>query len=385
MLHQPPLHGYRVLDLAHLLPGELATMWLGDLGADVIKIEAPERHQGGLSMPRTRENPYRAALNRNKRSIALDLKTDAGRDIFYRLVETADVLVEGFRPGVMARLGADYATLRQRNPRLVYCSISGYGQTGPYRERPGHDNNYLALAGLLLQARPPNGAPHLLPVQLADVGGGAWPAVATILAALLARKRTGEGQHLDVSMLDGALAWAYFWLPLSKLPLLEEMGVGTGMLTGKAPCYNVYATADERFLALGALEPKFWRAFCETVERPDWLPRAFDPTLRDEIAALFATRPLDAWLNLFDPQNVPITPLLDMEEVQNDPHIQARESIYTDDNGFPHPRFPVRLSATPAGEPTPPPNVGEQTDAILRDIGLSDLDIARLRDEGVVA
>ncbi len=385
MSAEAPLHGYRVLDLAHLLPGELATMWLGDLGADVIKIEAPERHQGGLSMPRTRENPYRAALNRNKRSIALDLKTDTGRTLFYRLVETADVLVEGFRPGVMARLGAEYDTLRSYNPRLVYCSISGYGQTGPYRERPGHDNNYLALAGLLAQNRSPNGHPHLLPVQLADVGGGAWPAVATILAALLARERTGEGQYLDVAMLDGALAWAYFWLPLSQLPLLEEMGVGPGMLTGKAPCYNIYETADHHFLALGALEPKFWRAFCEAVEQPDWLPRAFDPTLCDAVAALFATRSRDEWLTQFDPNDVPITPLLDMQDVQNDPHIQARGSIYTDENGYAHPRFPVRFSATPPRDPTPPPNVGEQTDDILRELGLSDFDIAKLRDEGVVA
>ncbi|MDQ7028851.1 MAG: CaiB/BaiF CoA-transferase family protein [Ardenticatenia bacterium] len=213
----PPLAGYRVLDVAHLLPGELATMWLAFLGADVIKVEPPAQPAGGLAMPRERTNPYRAALNRHKRSVAINLKHPQGQALFHRLVRTADVLVEGFRPGVMARLGADYHTLQAINPRLIYCSISGYGQAGPYAHRPGHDNTYLALAGLLERNRGHDGRPHLLPVQLADVGGGTFPALVAILAALLARTVTGKGQYLDVAMLDGALAWTYLLLPLSQV------------------------------------------------------------------------------------------------------------------------------------------------------------------------
>lgn len=385
MTNEAPLSGYRVLDLSHLLPGELATMWLADLGADVIKVEAPETHAGGLAMPRDRSNPYRAAFNRSKRSITLNLKHEDGQRVLRRLVETADVLVEGFRPGVMKRLGADYETLREVNPRLVYCSISGYGEDGPYRERPGHDNNYLALAGLLARNRGDDGRPHLLPVQLADVGGGAMPAVMAILSALLARERTEEGQHIDASMLDGALAWTYLLLPVSRFPGLDDMGVGAGMLTGDAPCYNVYETADGEYLALGALEPKFWLAFCDAAGRPDLAQRGFDSEALSDVRDLFRTRTLNEWIDVIDPDQVPLTPLHDFDEMLDDPHVQVRETIFRDEFDTPHARFPVRFGDTPAREPAPAPNLGEHTDAVLRDeLNLTETEVAELREAGIL-
>lgn len=381
-----PLAGYRVLDLSHLLPGDFATMWLGDLGADVIKIEAPAAQAGGLSMLRDSANPYRTALNRTKRSITLNLKTEEGQAILHRLVETADVVVEGFRPGVTERLGADYETLRRINAKLIYCSISGYGQTGPYRERPGHDNNYLALAGLLSRNRGTHGTPHLLPVQLADVGGGAMPAVVAILSALLAREQTGEGQFLDVSMLDGALAWSYLLLPLTHAASTPESPsaiLEPGLLTGDVPCYNVYETADERYLAVGTLEPKFWQRLCIALGRTDLVGRAFDRSAVPEVRRVFRSRRLDEWMETLDPAEHPITPLLDFDEMLDDPHVQAREIIFTDAQDIPHARFPVRFGGMPAYRSAP--EVGEHTGTLLRkELELPEDEIARLEEAGII-
>jgi len=385
-----PLTGLRVLELAHLLPGEFATMWLGDLGADVIKVEVPETADSPqLVIPRDPANPYRAALDRNKRSLTLNLKDPRGLEILKRLVVTADVLLEGFRPGVMERLGAGYDPLRSLNPRLIYCSISGFGQDGPYRLRPGHDNNYLALAGLLACNRGGDGHPHLLPVQLADVGGGALPAIIAILAALIARERTGEGQYIDVAMLDGALAWTYFLLPFSRHPALNDQGIGAGMLTGDALCYNIYETKDGRYLALGALEPKFWRAFCQAIQRPDLLPHALNtgpeaPQRLADLRALFKTRTLAEWLSLLDPDTTCITPLLSLDEMMDDPQVVHRGQIFTDEFGTPHAGFPARFSHTPAGTRRGAPRPGQHTLEILRELGLNRGEVVKLQAAGVV-
>ncbi len=367
-----PLNGIRVLDLAPLLPGAFAAMWLGDLGADVIKIEAPEANftrligdlEEGLG-------PYFASINRNKRSVVLDLKTAAGQEALRRLAATADILLEGFRPGVMARLGADYPTLRAVNPRLIYCSITGFGQDGPYRDAAGHDLTYLGLAGLLTYNRCGEGPPHPLPVQVADLGGGTMPALTAILAALYHRERTGEGQYIDVAMLDGSLAWLYYLLPLSRRPDLAE--TGQGMLTGGALAYNVYETADGRFLAVAALEPHFWAAVCEVLGRPDLADCGLNPEpgaaeRLAEVRAIFRSRTFAEWLSVLDPVRTACGPVNTLEEMLGDPQVVHRRIVDGDAGQI---AFPARLAATPATIRRPPPRLGEHTEEILREIGLA--------------
>ncbi|MCS6845189.1 MAG: CoA transferase [Caldilineales bacterium] len=369
----PPLTGLRVLDLAPLLPGAFVTMWLGDLGADVIKVEPPEANftrligdlENGLG-------PYFAAVQRNKRSLVLDLKTAEGQAALFRLAATADIVVEGFRPGVAARLRADYNTLRQANPRLIYCSITGFGQDGPYRDAAGHDLTYTALAGLLAFNRGEGSPPHPMPVQVADLGGGAMPALTAILAALYHRERTGEGQYIDVAMLDGTLAWLYYLLPLSRRPDLEEAGVG--MLTGSALCYNVYETADGRYLAVAALEPHFWAEVCQAIGRPDLLDYGLNPEpgaaeRLAELRSLFRSRPLAEWLALLDPVRTACGPVNTLEEMLRDPQVRHRGVIVEGET--PQIAFPARLSATPAGIRRPPPRLGEHTEEVLGEIGMA--------------
>jgi alpha-methylacyl-CoA racemase len=262
-----PLSGIRILDLSRLLPGAYASQMLADFGADVIKIEEPGGGDYTRFLP-----PYSAggmgvfflAINRNKRSMTLNLKAAEGREIFLHLVKRADVLLESFRPGVLARLGLDYEQLKEINPRLIYCAISGYGQDGPYRLRAGHDLNYAGYAGLLHYNRGPNGEPAMPATQLGDLVGGSFMAVIGIMAALLGRGQTGEGQIVDVAMTEGVMAL----LPLISAIYLntgEAPGPGMSSLDGGLPCYNIYETQDGKYLTLAALEYKFWHTFCERI------------------------------------------------------------------------------------------------------------------------
>ena len=273
-----PLDGVRVLDLSRLLPGPVCTLHLADLGADVVKVEDTGAGDYARSLglaptgdgraPSDAPSAFFRMVNRNKRSLALDLKATAGRDAFLRLAQRADVIVESFRPGVVDRLGVGYAAVAALNPRIVYCSITGYGQTGPYRDRPGHDINYLGYAGVLDQTGTSGGPPALSNLQVADLLGGAMNASTAILAALFGASRTGNGSHVDVAMTEGSLAHNIF-----ALHAIETFGHaqprGGDLLTGGVPCYGVYATQDGRYLAVGALEGKFWRALCEALDRPD--------------------------------------------------------------------------------------------------------------------
>ncbi|MEO6887938.1 MAG: CaiB/BaiF CoA-transferase family protein, partial [Ktedonobacteraceae bacterium] len=269
-----PLSGIRILDLSRLLPGAYASQMLADFGADVIKVEEPGMGDYGRVMPPHGPGGMGQlflAINRNKRSMTLDLKSEEGRAIFLRLVGTADVLLESFRPGVMQRLGLGYERLKEEQPGLIYCAISGYGQEGPYRQRAGHDLNYAGYAGLLYYNRGAQGEPAMPATQLGDLAGGSYMAVIGILTALAGRTPTGEGRMIDVSMTEGVMSllpvFASTYLTADKAPQ-----PGQSALDGGLPCYNIYETRDGKHVTLAALEPKFWHTFCTRVGHLELLP-----------------------------------------------------------------------------------------------------------------
>ena len=370
-----PLAGVRVLDLTRLLPGPLATQHLADLGADVVKIE--DTGAGDYASP-----SVRAVVNRNKRGLRLDLKNPEGVATLLQLCRGADVLIEGFRPGVMDRLGLGYAVLAEANPRLVVCSVSGWGQTGPLRDLPGHDLNYTALAGVADQM----GGLTNLPVG--DLLGGTMSAVMGMLAALFDAQRSGRGRHVDVAIADGVLAHAV--LPLA---LLNQTGhaprPGEGALTGALACYGLYTTADGRQLAVGALERKFWDALCTRIQRPDLAPlhrsgdAATEARVRAELSTLFATQPLAHWAALFADAPACVTPVLRLDETLAHPHFQARGMAPP---GEPAQLGPaVRLSGFEPAPNRPAPRPGEHSDAVLAEAGFSADAVAALRASGAVA
>jgi alpha-methylacyl-CoA racemase len=375
------LDGIRVLDLSRLLPGPFLTMILADLGADVVKIEDPKvgdyirafpPQKGGMG------GRY-LAVNRGKRSIALDLKDARAKDAFLRMAAQADVVVESFRPGVMDKLGLGWAALSAANPRLVMCSISGYGQTGPYVHRAGHDLNYIGLAGVLAMGAEKRGAMPAMPgIQIADfAGGGLWGATA-VLAALFGRERSGKGQHLDISMTEGAMA--LLAAELGNLDCGANPTRGTEALNGAMACYGVYRCKDDRFVSVGALEPKFWIAFNQALGRkPDIselaAPPARQDAIREEIAAILVTKTRDEWVAALAQHDCLLEPVLELEELPSHPLHQAREMFITVDGG---PAGPLRHVRTPLGppvRPTPPPALGADGKSVLADYGFSDADI----------
>ncbi len=379
-----PLRGLRVLDLSRLLPGPFCTLVLSDLGARVDKLEDP--HVGDyLRVFPPLKNGLSGrfnALNRDKRSICLDLKRPEGRDALLKLARGYDVVVESFRPGVMDRLGVGYAALAAANPKLIVCSISGYGQTGPYRERAGHDLNYVALAGVLGMTGARGGDPPTPGVQLADIAGGALWAAVGILAALHAVAATGKGRHLDVSMCEGALA---FMIP--DLGNFDASGRpprrSEELLNGAAACYGVYRTRDGRHLSVGALEPKFWAAFNQAIGRPVDLGELVAPPeaqerVRGEIQAILGQRTRDEWEAVFAGADACVEPVLDAGELQAHPLHAARE-VFFRVGGL----LQVRTPFGRADGHAPPPQLGEQGAQILAEAGFTDEEVARLRDARV--
>lgn len=384
-----PLTGVRVLDLSRHLPGPYCSMMLADLGADVVKVEEPgpgdpvrwvAPRAGG-------ESALFAALNRNKRSVAIDYRHDDGRNLVLELADRSDVLLETFRPGVMDRLGLGYDIVGARNPRLVYCSISGFGQDGPDRERAGHDLGYQARAGLLSLS--PVAVP---PVQVADLAGGAQPAIIAILAALLHRNATGRGQRIDVSMLEGTLALLpYSW---SKLLGGEPPRLGaTTELTGALPCYHVYRTQDGRHVALAALEPKFWRRFCRAVGHDELMKLQFVEgeerrRLFASLDEIFAARSWDQWRDLSRRHDMCLEPVLTLAEAIDQPATRERRFLATvPATSPPQPAlgFPYRLSDSPPAILRPAPELGQHTAEVLRELGLAEDDVKRLERRGVTA
>ena len=377
-----PLAGIRILDLTRLLPGPVTTLHLADLGAEVIKIEDPQvgDYARTLGTGQGEDSAYFRMINRNKQGFRLDLKKPEGVEVFMRLAREADVIIESFRPGVMAKLGIGYAAIAAVNPKIAYCSISGYGQDGPYKDLAGHDINYLGYAGVLDQIGSAGGNPAIPNFQIADLLGGALTAAMGILAAVIEAQRTGQGRYIDVSMTDSVLAHTYF-----SMLRLNDAGQsaprGTDLLSGGLPCYATYRCADGKHMAVGALEGKFWKTACEVLGHPDWLKRQWDASLRGELAELFATRPRDEWASLFAAVDCCITPILSPEEALANEQISARQMVLNVD-GLTQFAPPLKMSGFEFSIRQPAPKAGEHNAAILAAAGYSTDEIQRLESAG---
>lgn len=381
-----PLAGVRILDLSRLLPGPFCTMLLADLGAKVVKIEDLEGGDYMRAFPPFigGQSAYFLALNAGKKSVSINLKAAAGRGLFLKLAASAGVVVESFRPGAVDRLGIGYEAVRAVNPRIVYCSISGFGQDGPDRDRAGHDLDFIARAGLLSLNGWPDARPAIPPVQIADLSSAMY-AAAGILAYLRESERTGEGRHLDIGVLDSAMSWMV--MPLGDYSAGERGGRGRLPLTGQHPCYNVYRTRDGRDISLAALEPKFWGAFCQAVGRDDLRPLQFSEKPGDFalFEALFAGRTAAEWTALLQGTDCccQVVPLID--EVLEDPQIKHRGLVIgppPGDTGVLRPGHPLRGPG--AQDPGPCPGHGQHTAEILSGLGLTAAEIEDLEAAGVV-
>ncbi len=393
-----PLAGLRVVDFTMLLPGPTCSMYLGDMGADVIKIENPRqpdltRRTGGrLQRKGYGETGAFLALNRNKRSIALNLKKAAAQEIVHRLLQGADILIEGFRPGGLATRGLGYQQLKEKFPRLIYCSLSGYGADGPYRQLAGHDGNYIAYAGLLGLCGEADGAPILPGFQAADIAGGSLPALASILAALYARERSGRGQFLDIAMLDGAFSLlsihAGEYLATGRPPQQGRMS-----LSGLLPNYMVYRCKDGRYIMLGTLEERFFRAFLRKIGREqlmegrDWSPQGV-ASLAAPLKQIFASRTLAEWREFFSDPDSCLAPVNTVAEAFQDPQLRSRGMIQE----MEHPDLgqitmiapPFHFSETPCSLRRPPPAHGQHSEELLTELGYSAAEIDSLRQTRVI-
>ena len=396
-----PLEGIKVLDLSRMAPGPFCTMVLADLGADVLKVEevglsgrraavkGAEKGAGWLN--RTEKDCAYDAMGRNKRSISLNLKNDAAREIFYKLAKTADVIVEEFRPGVVKRLGVDYETIKKINPEIIYLSVTGYGQTGPYRSMVGHDLNYISLAGAQGTIGTPNGD-HAIPWNLiADFAGGGLTAAVAVLSALVGRQATGKGSYVDVAMADGVV-----YLMASMFEDYYKTGVipdrGKGRLDGGDPRYSIYRTRDDKYIAISSLEPWFYQGLCQAMGLEHLSEfDAFgqqDRRVREELEKAFRTRTRDEWFEILSRVDTCVGKVYSLDEVASDPQVQAREMIID----LQHPTagkvrqvgVPFKFEGEAPGLRRFAPLNGENTEEVLESLGYSLEQVEKLKEEGAV-
>ncbi len=382
MLENGALSGITVLDLSRLLPGPFCSMVLADHGARVISIEDRRFTSDGL---------FITTVNRNKEHMSLDLKTPEGKEIFFRLAKTADVVMEGFRPGVVNRLGVDYDSVSRVNPGIIYCSITGYGQTGPYVNRVGHDANYLSIAGVLDLIGDSDKAPVIPGVQIADIAGGGMNAVIGILLALIARKQTQKGQYIDISMTDGMLG--FLSVPLFFHQLTKQLPKRSdAVLSHRYACYNTYETADGRFISIGAVEHRFWKNLCDHLKLAEYTDLQYDDSRRleitDALRSVFRKKTLDEWDSELKDLDICWARVQNMEEMLHDPLFREREMVVDLEgkDGKKTPVFgvPVKLSNTKGKVRTPAVGFGASTVSILQEFGYSKDDIAMFQQKGVV-
>ncbi len=387
-----PLEGVGVLDLSRLNPGGYCTMLLADLGAEVLKIEQPGVGDYMRSTPPMLggQSAMFLTLNRNKKSLTLNLKSEKGREVLDRLLERFNVLVESFRPGVTKRLQIDYETLRKNHPEIIYCSITGFGQDGPYMNIVGHDINYLGIAGVLSLTGEKDGPPIVPGIPIADIAGSMFATLA-ILTAIIAREKNGRGQFIDVSMVDGVVSWltiqAARYFAEGKPPKRETFPAGGELF------YNVYPTKDGKYIAVGAVEDKFWQSLCQAIGATELVgSRNARGRKAEEVNArlseIFKTKTREEWFNLLMDEDVCLTPVKTLDEVFTDPHILHRRMVF--DMNCPglgrikQLGFPIKFSETEPALGNPPPELGQHTESILGELGFGPTEIRQLKEEGIV-
>lgn len=392
-----PLSSLKILDFSTLLPGPFGSMMLADLGADVVRVEAPHRPDMVRFMPPFdgEISAWHGLLNRSKRSIFLDLKKEAAVEVVRRLVAADgggyDIVLEQFRPGVMDRLGIGFESLREVNPGLIYCAVTGYGQTGPLSQRAGHDINYLSLAGVMSHSGRQASGPSPLGIQVADIGGGAFGAVTGILAAVVHRGQTGEGQLVDISMFDMSVAWQAHaissYLVGGEAPEMESWQLNGGSY------YDFYQTKDHRYLSVGSLEPKFWQGFCQAIQRPDLIPSGLSQAAEDqqplkrEIEPIIAARTLEEWQAIFEPLDVCVEPVLTIPEMADHPHTAARGMVVDvpkpDGSSQRQIASPFKFSGSQPSYKHVGAPPGTHTNELLSQIGYTKEGIHTLKEAGV--
>lgn len=390
-----PLEGIRVLDLSRVLAGPFCSQLLADFGAEVIKVEDPEGGDPGRWYPPMikEKSALFYTVNRNKKSISINLKKEEGKHIFKQLVSKSDVIIDQFKPGVMDNLGLGYEQLKQINPGIIYCALSGYGLTGPMRESAGHDLTFQSMAGVTDLTGNKNGMPAISAVQIASVPGGSVYAALAVLMALFHREKTGEGQLCDVAMVDGSVSFLAYalgeWAGMGSLPQRGNQG-----LTGGFACYNIYPAKDRKYVSLAAVENKFWKEFCDKIGYSEYISFQWDPSRQDEminnIKNVMQEKERNEWLEIFSGSRVCLAPVLNMEEMCQHPQIIERQMIHKLENieesgkDISLTGIPFKLSATPGKIKFSFPELGQHNEEVLQFLGYTARDIKQFREAGII-